>query len=92
MESPFLTDEQYNSANRVISNPDEAPFDWSKEDARNKSTVLKMVGYDPFGYESDENKKILYRDLLNILDEGMQNDLVKFQAGIQIVLSFFKLR
>jgi hypothetical protein len=92
MESPFLTDEQYNSANRVISNPDEAPFDWSKEDARNKSTVLKMVGYDPFAYESDENKKILYRDLLNILDEGMQNDLVKFQAGIQIVLSFFKLR
>ena len=92
MDSPFLTDEQYNSANRVVSNPDEAPFDWSKEDARNKATVLKMVGYDPFGYESDENKKILYRDLLNILDEGMQNDLVKFQAGIQIVLSFFKLR
>lgn len=92
MDSPFLTDEQYNSANRVVSNSDEAPFDWSKEDARNKSTVLKMVGYDPFGYESDENKKILYRDLLNILDEGMQNDLVKFQAGIQIVLSFFKLR
>lgn len=92
MDSPFLTDEQYNSASRVISNPDEAPFDWSKEDARNKSTVLKMVGYDPFGYETDENKKILYRDLLNILDEGMQNDLVKFQAGIQIVLSFFKLR
>ena len=92
MDSPFLTDEQYNSANRVVSNPDEAPFDWSKEDARNKSTVLKMVGYDPFAYESDDNKKILYRDLLNILDEGMQNDLVKFQAGIQIVLSFFKLR
>lgn len=92
MDSPFLTEEQYNSANRIVSNPDEAPFDWSKEDARNKSTVLKMVGYDPFAYESDENKKILYRDLLNILDEGMQNDLVKFQAGIQIVLSFFKLR
>lgn len=92
MDSPFLTDEQYNSANRVISNPDEAPFDWSKEDARNKTTVLKMVGYDPFAYETDENKRILYKDLLNILDEGMQNDLVKFQAGIQIVLSFFKLR
>lgn len=92
MDSPFLVDEQYNSANRIVQNSDEAPFDWSKEDARNKSTVLKMVGYDPFAYESDDNKKILYRDLLNILDEGMQNDLVKFQAGIQIVLSFFKLR
>jgi hypothetical protein len=78
MHSPFLTDEQYNSANRVVASTDEAPFDWNKEDAKNKSVVLKMVGYDPFAYESDENKKVLYRDLLNMLDEGMRNDLVKF--------------
>lgn len=93
MDSPFLTDEQYNSANRIISNnPNEAPFDWSQEDARNKKTVLKMVGYDPFEHEPDDDKKILYRDFLNILDEGMENDFVKFQAGIQIVQSFYKIR
>lgn len=93
MESPFLTDEQYNSANRIVeTNPNEAPFDWDKEDARNKTTVIRMVGYDPFEYYPDEDKKILYRDLLNILDEGMQSDLVKFQAGIQIVQGFFKIR
>ena len=51
-----------------------------------------MVGYDPFEWESDENKKILYKDLLNILEPGMENDLVKFQAAIQIVMSFFKVR
>lgn len=93
MDSPFIVDEQYNSANRiVIDNTDEAPLDWSQEDAKNKKTVLKMVGYDPFEFEEDEDKKILYRDLLNILDEGMENDYVKFQAGIQIVQSFYKIR
>jgi hypothetical protein len=92
MDSPFL-DEKYEAIVRIPEDdPNSAPIDWSKEDAKNKSTVIKMVGYDPFSYETDENKKILYKDLLNILDEGMQNDLVKFQAGIQIVLSFFKLR
>lgn len=93
MDSPFLSQEQYNSANRVVNiSKNETPYDWEKEDARNKATVIKMVGYDPFEYYKDEDKKILYRDLLNILDEGMQNDLVKFQAGIQIVQSFFKIR
>ena len=51
-----------------------------------------MVGYDPFEWEDDDNKKILYKDLLNILEPGMENDLVKFQAAIQIVMSFFKVR
>jgi len=93
MDSPFIVDEQYNSANRIVTeNPDEAPFDWSQEDAKNKKTVLKMVGYDPFEHEEEEDKKILYRDFLNILDEGMENDYVKFQAGIQIVQSFYKIR
>ena len=67
-------------------------YDWDREDVRNRQQVLKMVGYDPFEWESDENKKILYKDLLNILEPGMENDLVKFQAAIQIVMSFFKVR
>ena len=94
VDSPMLVDEQYNSANRIITGTTEsdAPYDWDKEDAQNKKTVLKMVGYDPFEAESDEDKKYLYRDLLNILDAGMENDFVKFQAGVQIVYSFFKLR
>lgn len=95
LDSPFLDEAQQTTvAVTQVANTfsDDAPYDWSREDVRNKSQVLKMVGYDPFAYETDENKRILYRDLLNILDEGMQSDLVKFQAGIQIVLSFFKLR
>lgn len=71
---------------------DSEPFLWTKEDIRNKKQVVRMIGYDPFGYEDDENKVVLYNDLLNILDTGMENDMVKVQAAVQIVLGFFKIR
>lgn len=93
IDSPFITEKEYHEPleQRQVA-PYEAPYDWSKEDAINKKTIYKMVGYDPFDHESEEDKKILYRDLLNILDEGMENDFVKLQAGIQIVQSFYKIR
>lgn len=65
---------------------------WDKEDSDNKRTVIKMVGYDPFEYEEEEDRKILYKDLLNLIDLGMENDLFKMQSAIQIVQSFFKIR
>ena len=68
------------------------PMEWSKEDAKNKIKIVKMVGYDPFDYEDDEDKKILYRDFLNILELGMENDFTKLQAAIQIVSSFYRIR
>lgn len=65
---------------------------WSKEDLQNRKLVIKMVGYDPFGYESEENQKMLYADLLGMLDQGMEQDEVKLQAAIQIVTSFLRVR
>ena len=41
-----------------------------------------MIGYDPFEYEDDENKKVLYKDLMGMLEPGMENDMVKLQAAI----------
>lgn len=65
---------------------------WSKEDLQNRKLVIKMVGYDPYDYESDENKKMLYADLLGMLDQDMQQDEVKLQAAIQITTSFLRVR
>lgn len=65
---------------------------WTKEDIKNRKLVIKMVGYDVFDYESDENRKQLYRDLLGILEQGMEMDQVKLQAGIQIVISYLRVR
>ena len=65
---------------------------WSKEDLKNRKAIIKMVGYDCFDYETDENRRQLYGDLLNILEPGMEQDGVKLQAAIQIVTSFLKIR
>lgn len=68
------------------------PFGWNKEDVQNQKVIKKMIGYDPFEYEDDENKKVLYKDLMGMLEPGMENDMVKLQAAIQIVQSFFRVR
>lgn len=65
---------------------------WKKEDYKNMKLVIKMVGYDPFDYETDENRKQLYNDLLGMLEQGMEMDQVKLQAAIQIVISFLRVR
>ena len=63
------------SADGSVSNDTEST--WSKEDLNAKRLVLKMVGYDPFYYEDEETRKILYKDLLGMLEQGMELDGMK---------------
>lgn len=51
-----------------------------------------MVGYDPFYFEIEKDRKILYKDLLGMMEQGMELDGLKVQAAIQIVLSFKNIR
>lgn len=67
-------------------------LEWTKEDIRNMKQVKRMVGYDPFEYETEQNRVMLYKDLLGMLEVGMERDMVKLQAAIQIVTSFLKIR
>jgi len=89
MDSPFLQD----GYQQTVYVHDDIGYDWSREDYANREQVVSIVGYDPFDYEdNDDDKKILYTDLLAILDEDIQNDYVKLQSAISIVKSFFKIR
>lgn len=65
---------------------------WSKQDLEAKRLVLKNVGYDPFYFEPEQNRKILYKDLLGMLEAGMELDGLKVQAACQIVLAFSRIR
>ena len=67
-------------------------LDWTPEDLKNRKTVIKMLGYDVFDYETEENRKQLYSDLLGMVEPGMEQDSVKMQAAIQIATSFLKIR
>jgi hypothetical protein len=55
---------------------------------RDKDDVIRMLGYDPFEYENNEDKNHLYSDLVNFLDESTLEDGFKLQAVIEIVKGF----
>jgi len=91
MDSPFLQDgyQPVSYTNTV----DETPYDWSAQEAKNRKDIIHLLGYDPFSYEkNDEDRKILYADLINIIDEDIQQDYVKLQSAVTIVKSFTKVR
>lgn len=59
-----------------------------ENDNRDKDDVIRMLGYDPFEHESEEDKKILYSKLIDFLDESTLEDGFKLQAVIEIVTGF----
>ena len=84
-------------AEKIIKSADGSVSDdieenWSKADLEAKRMVVKTVGYDPFFQETEVDRKILYKDLLGMLEQGMELDGLKVQAAIQIVLAFSRIR
>ncbi|MCY8907834.1 hypothetical protein P8907_20100 [Bacillus atrophaeus] len=57
-------------------------------DDTNKKDVLRMLGYDPFEGEIETDKRLLYNNLVNFLDEGTLEDNFKLPAVIEIVKGF----
>ena len=55
----------------------------------NKKDVIRMIGYDPFAnYPIEEDKPVLYAQVVNFIDDETKNDGMKMNAVIQIVKSF----
>ena len=52
-----------------------------------------MIGYDPFeNYPIEEDKPVLYAQLISFIDEETKNDGMKMNAVIQIVQSFNQIK
>lgn len=69
----------------------DTPIEWSKEDADNRRKVLKVYRYDPFEDNAEEDRKALYRDLVAMLDDAMEDDYVKSRGALEVVRSFNRL-
>lgn len=55
----------------------------------NKRDVIRLTGYDPFAnYPIEEDKPLLYAQVVSFIDEETKNDGMKMNAVIQIVKSF----
>jgi hypothetical protein len=76
------------SENEIIPSPTTEIQDAVVVNNRDKDDVIRMLGYDPFEYETNEDKKHLYNRLVDFLDESTLEDGFKLQAVIEIVKGF----
>ena len=59
----------------------------------NRRDAIRMIGYDPFAnYPVEEDKPVLYAQLISFIDEETKNDGMKMNAVIQIVKSFNQIQ
>lgn len=61
---------------------------------RDKTDVVRLLGYAPFEFESVEDQPFLYSQLVGMLDssEDQQDDMMRTSAIITIVRSFLQLQ
>ena len=58
---------------------------------KNRSDVIRLLGYDPFEHEQEEDKPLLYSQLIGYLDLGGDNeDMMRTSSAITIVRGFLQ--
>ena len=58
---------------------------------KNRSDVIRLLGYDPFENEADEDKPLLYSQLIGYLDlSGDNDDMMRTSSAITIVRGFLQ--
>ena len=69
--------------------PDANFAEVNEEYKTNRRDVIRLTGYDPFAnYPIEEDKPMLYAQVVSFIDEETKNDGMKMNAVIQIVKSF----
>jgi len=60
-------------------------------DLQNRNDVVRLLLYDPFEFEKEEDKKYLYNSLIDFLDESTLEDSFKLPVCIEIAKGFNQL-
>ena len=59
---------------------------------KNRKDVIKLIGYDPFENEAEEDQPLLYAQLIGYLDgEGNNDDMTRVLDSIEIVRGYSQL-
>lgn len=72
---------------------DEIPKDQeiNEEYAKNRADVIRLLGYDPFEKEQEDDKPLLYSQLIGYLDtSGENDDMMRTSSAITIVRGFLQ--
>lgn len=63
----------------------------NEEYEKNRSDVIRLLGYDPFAKEQEDDKPLLYSQLIGYLDLGGDNeDMMRTSSAITIVRGFLQ--
>ena len=64
-----------------------------EECEKNRKDVIKLIGYDPFDKEADEDKPLLYAQLIGYIDsDGNNDDMTRILDCIEIVRGYLQLQ
>lgn len=89
-DSEFVEDLREKTKSSVSqNNTSETRIDRNYElNEKNRKDVLRLLGYDPFEAESDEDKPMLYNRLIDYLSEDILEDGFRLSSVIAIVRTF----
>ena len=60
---------------------------------KNRKDVIKLIGYDPFEKEAEEDKPLLYAQLIGYIDsDGNNDDMTRILDSIEIVRGYLQLQ
>lgn len=60
---------------------------------KNRRDVIRLIGYDPFEKEADEDKPLLYAQLIGYIDgDGNNDDMTRVLDCIEIVRGYLQLQ
>lgn len=60
---------------------------------KNRKDVVRLIGYDPFEKESEEDKPLLYAQLIGYIDaDGNNDDMTRILDSIEIVRGYLQLQ
>lgn len=60
---------------------------------KNRRDVIRLIGYDPFDKEADEDKPLLYAQLIGYIDmSGDNEDMTRVLDSIEIVRGYLQLQ
>ena len=87
----FTEQEVLKDVNNNIVGEFKAPLHWSKEEVKLRKKIINILRYDPFELYPEEEARNMYYDLDLMIDDTMQEDLLKMKAAVEIVCSLHEI-
>ena len=87
----FTEEEVLKDVNNNVVGEFKAPLHWNKEEVKLRKKIVNTLRYDPFELYPEEDARNMYYDLDLMIDETMQEDLLKLKAAVEIVCGLHEI-